>query len=98
MTQEHTLTSQVSGECTRADDHIHDPASLHQLLKPFEISAFWRALDSANTNLVRRELNSNQLSLFTFDIVQPSAQKERGFLIHARLAHLPSSQADIATY
>jgi hypothetical protein len=90
MTLEHSLTSQISGECTRADDH--NPASTHQSLKPFEISAFWRALDSAQTNLVQRDLNSSQLSLFTFDIVHKLPQKERDFLIHARLAHLPSKQ------
>jgi hypothetical protein len=92
MTQENKNLSQLPDQRTHLDKPDLDNVSQNQPLKPFEISVFWRALDAAGTSLTRREQNISQLSLFTYDIVQSLLQKERDFLIHARLAHLPGKQ------
>jgi transposase InsO family protein len=60
--------------------------------KPFQISAFWTSFDTSNFSLTCREDNTTELSLFTFDVVQSLSQRDKDFLIHARLAHLPSKK------
>jgi hypothetical protein len=61
-------------------------------MRPYHISAFWRALDDSTLSLTHRSSNTTQMALFTFDVVNSLNDKERDFLIHARLAHLPSKQ------
>ena len=36
-----------------------------------------------------RDNNRDEISLFTFDIINSIGQRQKDFLIHARLAHLP---------
>ncbi len=36
-----------------------------------------------------RENDSDEISLFMFDIINSLGEKQKDFLIHARLAHLP---------
>ncbi len=75
---------------TQASPTPDSPADVP--FKPFEISAFWCAFDTPNLSLARREENTTSLSLFTYDIVRSLSPRERDFLIHARLAHLPSKK------
>ena len=56
------------------------------------ISAFWRSFDLNDLSLACREQNKDALSLFTYDIVQTLNQRDKDFLLHARLAHLPSKK------
>jgi transposase InsO family protein len=60
--------------------------------RPFQISAFWNSFNSNNLSLVCRDHNQTELSLFTYDVVHSLNQRDRDFLIHARLAHLPSNK------
>jgi hypothetical protein len=62
------------------------------VLRPYHIAAFWSAFDSSDLSLAQRSDNSSHMALFTFDIVKSLSERERNFLIHARLAHLPSKQ------
>jgi hypothetical protein len=82
MTQGNVLSSQLSDQCARVGNPTLDTVSPHQMLKPFEISAFWRSLDVVDTRLVHRD-QASQLSLFTYDIAQSLPQKERDLFIHA---------------
>jgi len=61
-------------------------------LRPYHVSAFWNAFDTPSFSLTKREDNQSQLCLFSYDVVNSLNDKERDFLIHARLAHLPSKQ------
>ncbi len=56
------------------------------------MAAFWSAFDTLDLSLSKRENNHSQLLLFTYDVVKSLNDQERDFLIHARLAHLPSKQ------
>jgi hypothetical protein len=69
-----------------------EPTTSTSEFKPFQISAFWTAFDTSNFSLANREENTTELSLFTFDVVQSLSQRDKDFLIHARLAHLPSKK------
>jgi hypothetical protein len=60
--------------------------------RPFEISAFCNSFDSINLSLESRQDNTTELSLFTFDVVHSLNQRDKDFLLHARLAHLPSKK------
>jgi transposase InsO family protein len=60
--------------------------------RPYQLSAFWNSFDSRDLSLVCRGHNSTDASLFTFDVVHSLNQRDRDFLIHARLAHLPSNK------
>jgi hypothetical protein len=61
-------------------------------MRPYHIAAFWSAFDSPDLSLAQRSDNSSHMALFTFDVVKSLSERERDFLIHARLAHLPSRQ------
>ncbi len=60
--------------------------------RPYQISAFWNSFNTHNLSLVCHEHNLTELSLFTFDVVHSLNQRDQDFLIHARLAHLPSNK------
>jgi hypothetical protein len=85
--QGHSSTIQLHSQASPAND-----SSANASFKPFEISAFWCALDTPNLSLNKRDENTTSLSLFTYDIVRSLSPRERDFLIHARLAHLPSKK------
>jgi transposase InsO family protein len=61
-------------------------------MRPYHIAAFWSAFDSPDLSLAQRSDNSSHMALFTFDVVKSVSERKRDFLIHARLAHLPSKQ------
>jgi len=58
-------------------------------LPPHIVSMFWHHYDDASFDPLVRENNTNEYSLFTFDIIKSLSDRERHFLIHARLGHLP---------
>ena len=55
------------------------------------ISKFWTGMDMKQFDPYNRDNNNDEISLFTFDIITSNSlgQKQKDFLIHARLAHLP---------
>ena len=53
------------------------------------ISKFWHGIDQGHFDPHIRENNTDEISLFTFDIINSLGQRQKDFLIHARLAHLP---------
>jgi hypothetical protein len=71
---------------------VMSSAQQPSIMRPYHVAAFWSAFDTHNFSLSNRTNNHTQLSLFTFDIVISLNDQERGFLVHARLAHLPSKQ------
>jgi hypothetical protein len=46
-------------------------------------------MDQCLFDPVNRAKNSDEISLFMFDIINSLGEKQKDFLIHARLAHLP---------
>jgi hypothetical protein len=50
---------------------------------------FWHYYDNDNFDPTTRDNNKTEYSLFTFDIIKSLNERERDFLIHARLGHLP---------
>jgi hypothetical protein len=58
-------------------------------LSPNLISMFWHHYDDKRFDPTTRENNLTEYSLFTFDIIKSLSERERDFLIHARLGHLP---------
>ena len=58
-------------------------------LSPNLISMFWHHYDDKRFDPTTRENNITEYSLFTFDIIKSLSERERDFLIHARLGHLP---------
>jgi hypothetical protein len=71
---------------------LKSPVLTSGAMRPYHISAFWRTLDDCDLSLTHRSSNTTHMALFTYDIVNSLSDKERDFLIHARLAHLPSKQ------
>ena len=53
------------------------------------ISKFWQGMDKHEFDPTCRANNTDELSLFMFDIIKSLNPKQRDYLIHARLAHLP---------
>jgi transposase InsO family protein len=53
------------------------------------VSKFWYGLDRYQFDPQKRSNNKDELSLFMFDIINSLTEKQRDYLIHARLAHLP---------
>ena len=53
------------------------------------ISKFWYGMDEGRFDPKIRENNSDEISLFMFDTINSLGEKQRDFLIYARLAHLP---------
>jgi transposase InsO family protein len=58
-------------------------------LSKADISKFWYAMDKGQFDPKNRDNNTNDISLFTFDIINSLGEKQKDLLIHARLAHLP---------
>ena len=50
---------------------------------------FWHHYDDDSFDPAIRENNTDEYSLFTFDIIKSLSERERHFLIHARLGHIP---------
>jgi hypothetical protein len=46
-------------------------------------------MDQSTFDPIDRSKNKDEISLFTFDIVHSLNERQRDFLIHARLAHIP---------
>ena len=53
------------------------------------IAKFWFGMDQCKFDPTIRNNNSDDISLFMYDIINSLGQKQKDFLIHARLAHLP---------
>jgi transposase InsO family protein len=53
------------------------------------VSKFWHGMDKHEFDPNCRANNTDELSLFMFDIIKSLNPKQRDYLIHARLAHLP---------
>jgi len=64
----------------------------HDALPPNIVSMFWHHYDDHSFDHTTRENNTTEYSLFTFDIIKSLSEKERHFLIHARLGHLPRAK------
>jgi hypothetical protein len=71
---------------------VRRPYTTPKSMRPYHMAAFWSAFDTLDFSLSKRENNHSQLLLFTYDVVKSLNDQERDFLIHARLAHLPSKQ------
>ncbi len=52
------------------------------------ISKFWLGMDQSTFDPIDRSKNKDEISLFTFDIIHSLNERQRDFLIHARLAHI----------
>jgi transposase InsO family protein len=66
-----------------------DELTLKDEFTPNIISMFWHHDDDKTFDLTNRENNNTEYALFTFDIIKSLNERERDFLIHARLGHLP---------
>ena len=60
-----------------------------QTISMSTISKFWYGLDRYQFDPEKRSSNTDELSLFMYDIINSLTEKQRDYLIHARLAHLP---------
>ena len=58
-------------------------------LSKASVAKFWFGMDKGEFDPYTRDNNSDEISLFTFDIINSLGQRQKDFLIHARLAHLP---------
>ena len=58
-------------------------------LPPHIVSMFWHYYDDDSFDPYTRNNNQTEYSLFTFDIIKSLNERERDFLIHARMGHLP---------
>ena len=67
----------------------HDKPSRQDELPPNLVSTFWHCFDDASFDPTIRANNATEHSLFAFDIIKSLSERERDFLIHARLGHLP---------
>ena len=54
------------------------------------VSKFWHGMDRCEFDPEIRDNNKDELNLFMFDIIKSLSERQRDYLIHARLAHLPS--------
>jgi hypothetical protein len=54
-------------------------------LPPNVVSMFWHCYDDVSFDPTNRDNNQTEYSLFTFDIIKSLSERERDFLIHARL-------------
>jgi hypothetical protein len=61
-------------------------------LPPNVVSMFWHCYDDVLFDPTNRDNNQTKYSLFTFDIIKSLSERERDFLIHARLGHLPQKK------
>ena len=63
----------------------HNP----DVLPPNTVSMFWHYYDDKSFDPHCRNNNQHEYALFTFDVLKSLNERERDFLIHARLGHLP---------
>jgi hypothetical protein len=61
-------------------------------LPPNVVSMFWLCYDDSSFDPDTRDNNKTDHALFTFDIIKSLNPRERDFLIHARLGHLPRAK------
>jgi hypothetical protein len=66
-----------------------DKGTTQDALPPNVVSMFWHCFDDASFDPSICDNNKTDYSLFTFDIIKSLNTRERDFLIHARLGHLP---------
>jgi hypothetical protein len=64
-------------------------ASEPETLSMSAISKFWYGMDRYQFDPESRDNNTDELSLFMYDIINSLSEKQRDYLIHARQAHLP---------
>jgi hypothetical protein len=69
---------------------------LSEALQPHVVLTFWHCYDDVTFDPTTRENNKTELTLFTFDIIKSLNERERDFLIHARLGHLATSEENLA--
>jgi transposase InsO family protein len=62
---------------------------LPEALPPHVVSMFWHCYDDVTFDPTNRDNNKTDYALFTFDIIKSLSERERDFLIHARMGHLP---------
>jgi len=62
---------------------------LNKEFTPNIVSMFWQHIDDKAFDIINRENNATEHALFTFDIIKSLNERERDFLIHARLGHIP---------
>ena len=61
-------------------------------LPPHVVSTFWHCFDDNSFDFSTRDNNKTDYALFAFDIIKSLNPRERDFLIHARLGHLPRNK------
>ncbi len=66
--------------------------SNHAIISPNIVSMFWHFYDDETFDPVTRTNNHTDYALFTFDVIKSLNPRERDFLIHARLGHLPRNK------
>jgi hypothetical protein len=62
---------------------------IQEALPPHVVSMFWHCYDDDSFDPTIRINNKTDFSLFTFDIMKSLNARERDFLIHPRMGHLP---------
>jgi transposase InsO family protein len=62
---------------------------IQEALPPNVVSMFWHGYENVAFDPHNRNNNKTEFLLFTFDIIKSLSERERDFLIHARLGHLP---------
>ena len=67
----------------------HEVSPARKELSPNEISMFWHYYGNDSFDPKVRENNQIDYTLFTFDILNSLSERERDFLLHARLGHMP---------
>jgi hypothetical protein len=65
---------------------------LPEALPPHVVSMFWHCYDDITFDPTNRDNNKTEYALFTFDIIKSLSERERDFLIHARMGHLPRKE------
>jgi hypothetical protein len=63
--------------------------TMQTVLPPNIVSMIWHYYDDKSFDRDIMDSNKTEYSLFAFDIIQSLNERERDFLIHARLGHLP---------
>jgi hypothetical protein len=69
-----------------------DTTGTQDALPPHVVSMFWHNYDDYFFDPTTRENNTSEHALFTYDIIKSLSERERHFLIHARLGHLPRAK------
>jgi hypothetical protein len=78
----HVKSGTDTGKCLTLTQ-THTPVQTE--LSPNVISVFWHYYDDTSFDPATRNNNTTELFLFTFDIINSLSDRERDFLIHARL-------------